>query len=168
MCYLTRASTPAVLTRLKLSESSVDTVRCKTSIGYWIMTIEHSDHESLANGHSGQPNEALLDGLNTEDGCPTMFCSRCGQKIRENAAFCSGCGRAVAGGIETTRSEAWSGGAMTGLVIATLLIPLIGLIIGPMNFGEEKRNGQAVMLFIEGILMAIANTIMMMAIANMR
>lgn len=50
---------------------------------------------------------------------------------------------------------AWSGGAMTGRVIATVFVPLVGLIMGPMNLGKPARKGQAIALLIVGIVMAL-------------
>jgi hypothetical protein len=50
---------------------------------------------------------------------------------------------------------AWGGGAMTGLVIATLFIPLVGLIIGPMNMNKAARKGQGLALLIVGIVMVL-------------
>jgi len=50
---------------------------------------------------------------------------------------------------------AWSGSAMAGLVIATVLVPLVGLIMGPMNLGKPARKGQAIALLIVGIVMAL-------------
>lgn len=50
---------------------------------------------------------------------------------------------------------AWNGGAMTGLVIATVYIPIVGLIMGPMALGKPARKSQGIALLIIGIVMFV-------------
>lgn len=51
--------------------------------------------------------------------------------------------------------QPYSGGAMAGLVIATVFIPLVGLIMGPMAMGKPSRKSQGVALLIVGIVMVL-------------
>ena len=88
-----------------------------------------------------------------------MFCKYCGKEIADEAVVCIGCGRPVQPLKPTIppsmpSNGAWSSGAMTGLVIATILMPIIGLILGVIfmsnNSASQERKKQARTLLIVG------------------
>lgn len=43
------------------------------------------------------------------------------------------------------------------LIVATLFIPLVGLIVGSMNLKYPERNGQSILLIVIGIIMMLFN-----------
>jgi hypothetical protein len=71
-----------------------------------------------------------------------MYCPGCGHQLPENARFCGSCGRALGQGNHAI-AEQWVGSTMTLLVIGTLLIPLLGIIMGIIGLTQpaKKRQG---------------------------
>ena len=60
--------------------------------------------------------------------------------------------------------KAWSGGEMAGLVILTLLIPLIGIIMGIVGLTKESRKNQGAALLIFAILLIFAYSLLFMSV----
>jgi predicted lipid-binding transport protein (Tim44 family) len=56
---------------------------------------------------------------------------------------------------------AWSGGAMAGIIIGTLIIPLIGLIFTIYGFTQAPKRRQAWALLVITILSWIVNIIIL-------
>jgi uncharacterized membrane protein len=51
--------------------------------------------------------------------------------------------------------EAWGGGAMAGLIIGTIFIPLIGIIAGAIAMSKPARKSQGTALLCLGIAMVV-------------
>lgn len=107
-----------------------------------------------------------------------MFCRYCGKEIADEAVVCIGCGRPVQPlkpimNPSMPSDDAWSGGAMTGLVLASILMPILGIILGAIfmsnNSASQERKKQAKTLLIVGCSMMAAwvllNFIIIMAAA---
>ena len=92
-----------------------------------------------------------------------MFCSSCGKTIPNDSEFCPECGLSLKNSPtqKTTQSgQSWTNGAMIGLVIATVLIPLVGIVMGIINLKDAHKGGQATTLLIVGIAMAVLGILM--------
>lgn len=84
-----------------------------------------------------------------------MFCRYCGKEIPDEAVVCVGCGRPVQPvkpPPPIPSDDKWSGGAMTGLVIGSIFIPLLGIILGVIYMSNSQtapdRKKQAKTLLI--------------------
>ena len=66
-----------------------------------------------------------------------MYCNKCGKEIMDEAVVCIHCGCAVNG-----KKEQWvEDKANAGLIILSVLIPLIGMILGIINLCNKKNSG---------------------------
>ena len=91
-----------------------------------------------------------------------MFCPKCGKEIADDAVVCVGCGRPIATtGVLTPKKESvflwfmntspWSKGNLVSAIIVTVLIPIVGLIIG--GIGLAKGQGaKAIFLLVFSIV----------------
>ena len=87
-----------------------------------------------------------------------MFCRHCGKEIADEAVVCIGCGRPVQPvkvtppPVPMLGDDKWSSGTMTGLVIGSVFIPLLGIILGVIymsnNATSPERKKQAKTLLI--------------------
>ena len=84
-----------------------------------------------------------------------MYCPSCGKEIVNEAVVCVGCGRPVKP--LSSVGEKWGPGAMTALVIGTLLIPLIGIVFGIIGLNKEAKKGQGGILLGLGIFMGLVS-----------
>ena len=99
-----------------------------------------------------------------------MLCPSCQRSIPDNSPFCPVCGHRVSRSVPPTApapSEscatpsaapssstsshgpdrpAFSGGGMTGLVILSFLVPIVGWIVGGTNLKYPARKSQAGLL----------------------
>lgn len=82
-----------------------------------------------------------------------MFCKYCGKEIHEKAVICPNCGCATGEPFQT--KQPFGVGAMIGLILLTIFIPLVGIIVGAVNLKYEERKGQAMALLITGIILMI-------------
>lgn len=78
-----------------------------------------------------------------------MYCRYCGKKLKDGAVICTGCRRPV----ETTgemataaKGEPWSFPMMAGLIVATLVLPFIGVIVGLVGLRNDARKVQGAIL----------------------
>ena len=105
-----------------------------------------------------------------------MFCPNCGTEIDNNIRFCPNCGAKIedineskVGLIDntsniTSSNKSWGTGMMIFLIIISILIPLIGIIIGLSNKNVEGREKQAkTILNTSLIVWALAVTIQILA-----
>lgn len=84
-----------------------------------------------------------------------MFCQQCGKEILDQAVVCVGCGCTTPSGtsaVGTNVVKAWGWVAMFSLVIVSLLIPLVGWIVGGINMKHYSRKDQALALVICGFI----------------
>lgn len=77
------------------------------------------------------------------------FCSNCGAEVSDAAVVCVKCGVAL-NGKSVGKSESWSTGGFIGLVIASFIIPLIGIGCGIYGITKPEKRGQG------GILLGCA------------
>jgi len=84
-----------------------------------------------------------------------MFCPNCGTEVDNGVKFCPNCGAkiddttisqdgntSVQNNI-TPQNKSWGAGMMAFLIIISILIPLIGIIVGLSNKNVKGREGQA-------------------------
>lgn len=88
-----------------------------------------------------------------------MYCSECAKEVSTNAVFCTGCGCSVARQGRSTPKTRWGTGAITGLVLSTIFLPLIGIIMGVLNLEEDTRKTQARALLAVGLVMGCLNVL---------
>lgn len=102
-----------------------------------------------------------------------MFCRYCGKEIYDEAVVCIGCGRAVSPTIKTksdvfTSAEKWNDVVMTGLLIGTIFIPILGLIIGALNMNNnsvsQEKMGQAKILLVVACISFVISSIMLIVL----
>lgn len=94
-----------------------------------------------------------------------MFCSKCGSEIPDDSAFCPECGDQLAGGeapqpvpgpitpAQSESGEVVSQGLKVGIIVVSLIIPLIGIIMGVIYLKDahpEKRKVGKTWLWISG------------------
>ncbi|MEY4195838.1 MAG: hypothetical protein RLZZ226_2206 [Pseudomonadota bacterium] len=90
-----------------------------------------------------------------------MFCRHCGKAVTDKAVVCTGCGHAIDGsGLHAGSGRPWNVFVVVALVIATLFMPPVGLVLGPMGLMDESKKVQGAVLTTVGIFM----TILMVAI----
>lgn len=94
-----------------------------------------------------------------------MYCSRCGKQIADEAVVCIGCGcpvqpvKPVSTFTMTTGDDKWTSGAMTGLVIGSIFVPLLGIILGVIYLSNsstspERKKQAMTLLIVAGAVMA--------------
>lgn len=88
-----------------------------------------------------------------------MFCNSCGKEIADDAVVCIGCGRPVKP--LKSSGEKWGTGSMIGLVVGSIVIPLIGIIFGIIGLTKEEKKGQGAALLTIGIIMAVSYLVVM-------
>jgi hypothetical protein len=88
-----------------------------------------------------------------------MFCIHCGKEIADDLTICNLCGGAVqpVAEIQTAISNdpKWSAGDMFGLITASILIPLVGIIFGMVHFNSVAKREQAKILLIVSISVTV-------------
>lgn len=93
-----------------------------------------------------------------------MYCQHCGKEIKDKAVVCTGCGHPVdsVGDVEgkPVAGEPWNLLMMSGLIIATLFVPPVGLVFGIMGLMDEAKKVQGAILTTIGVFM----TLLMVAI----
>ncbi|MDR1382853.1 MAG: hypothetical protein LBJ67_03255 [Planctomycetaceae bacterium] len=111
----------------------------------------------------------------------SKFCPHCGESAHdENAVICPKTGLPLGGGRTSKvgnlysdfdeRKQGWNVGLFILFIFLTLFIPLVGLVLGGGNLSSSKntegRRGQAIALFVLGILMFIVNAAIILANTN--
>lgn len=74
-----------------------------------------------------------------------MYCKNCGKEIHDDAVMCVHCG--VSTGKSMTGANNSDEPANTGLVVISVLIPLVGLILGPVNISNGKKHAGNIYLW---------------------
>ena len=83
-----------------------------------------------------------------------MFCSKCGKEIYDEAVVCPFCGCSTGKNVVSSNVLYNEDNVSGGLVFATILIPLVGIIMGIVNLCRKKTVSGATYL-ITGIIVWI-------------
>ncbi len=78
-----------------------------------------------------------------------MFCNKCGSEIPADSKFCVKCGTKSETEAQPAQNYSYSTeeNVNVGLVILSVIIPLIGLILGIVNLSNKnKRAGKAYLI----------------------
>lgn len=67
------------------------------------------------------------------------FCQSCGGEVKDNAVVCVNCGCAIK---KIVTGEPWSTGGLIALMIATVIIPFIGIGAGIYGLTKEEKRSQ--------------------------
>jgi hypothetical protein len=90
-----------------------------------------------------------------------MFCRHCGKEAIDKAVVCTGCGHAIDGsGLHGGSGRSWNILVVMGLIVATLFVPPVGLVLGPIGLMDESKKVQGAVLTTVGVFM----TLLMIAI----
>ena len=99
-------------------------------------------------------------GMNPKEGC--QHCPSCGTETKEKQIICTACG----GSLENGNSSEWSTGVYIGLLISSVIIPLIGFIYGGIQVKKahpnSKRKDQAWHFVIAGVVGFIINIVVIL------
>lgn len=83
-----------------------------------------------------------------------MFCRNCGKAVTDKAVVCTGCGQSIDGsGHHAGSGHPWNALVMVSLIVATLFMPPVGLVLGPMGLMDESRKVQGAVLTTVAIFM---------------
>jgi len=89
-----------------------------------------------------------------------MFCSHCGKPVANEAVICIECGCYV----QNKSEEAWETKEIVFLIIATLFMPIVGIVAGIYGLcvkGKEKQGGS---LLAFGVLMSFVDFVFFVAL----
>ena len=91
------------------------------------------------------------------------FCQHCGREILEQAVICPGCGCSV-NGTSVTQANEVDQTISVGMVILSILIPLVGIIYWPVKAKTRPRSAKA--CGIAGIISWAVSFIFLMAMGG--
>lgn len=74
-----------------------------------------------------------------------MFCKKCGKEINDEAVVCIHCGCAVDDSQAKKLSDP-EDKVNAGIIVGTVLIPLIGMILGIVNLCKKKTKSGGIYL----------------------
>lgn len=86
------------------------------------------------------------------------FCTKCGQRNTTDGIFCSRCGNSMLPAASTTTKNAWSGGAFTALIIASIFLPIVGIIGGVYGLTTTEKRTQGGWLLGVALTMSLLHT----------
>ena len=88
-----------------------------------------------------------------------MFCKNCGKEIMDEAVICPHCGCAVNESQAKKLSDP-EDKVNAGIIVGTVLLPLIGIILGIVNLCKKKTKSGGIYLGV-GIVCWILNMIIL-------
>jgi len=103
-----------------------------------------------------------------------MYCPNCGQELNEGVRFCPNCGTKIDDTTITQdnntsepnrvmpQDKSWGAGMMAFLIIISVLIPLIGIIVGLSNKSVDGREKQAKTILITSLVVIALNILIML------
>jgi len=68
------------------------------------------------------------------------FCSKCGKELMDEAVICTNCGCAV---VENIAKNDSNDSVSPGLVVLSILLPIVGIIYWPVKHKETPKRAQA-------------------------
>jgi len=123
-------------------------------------TFQDSTTEEEQTNASGNVEEADSDAdENSNKQSETVYCRYCGEEIFEDAVICPHCGRQVAPltnheDEDETQESTWDESNMLGLVVGTIIFPIIGLVAGIYGLIKPGKAGQGFALLIYTIVVS--------------
>jgi hypothetical protein len=94
-------------------------------------------------------------------GALAMQCPNCGFESRRVFYFCSGCGGAVPSGVavDRPREQACTARIKWGVLAATLVIPLVGIVMGGIFVVDARSEQRALgrLWLVVGVVVALAD-----------
>lgn len=94
-----------------------------------------------------------------------MFCKKCGKEIMDEAVVCIHCGCAV-DNEQVKKLNEPEDSVNVGIIVGTVLIPLIGIIMGIVNLCKKKTKSGGIYLGV-GIGCWVLNIIVLAALGLM-
>lgn len=90
-----------------------------------------------------------------------MYCKNCGKEIHDEAVMCVHCGVPTDNMMKGKRNNVDSASpANGGLIVLSVLIPLVGIILGIVNISQGKKHAGNVYLW-TGIIVWLTCTIIL-------
>ncbi len=86
-----------------------------------------------------------------------MFCKKCGREIHDEAVICPNCGCSTGNSASEFNGEDT---VNAGLMVASILVPLIGIILGIVNLCKKKTKSGTAYLIAGIVAWAIATIIL--------
>jgi len=107
------------------------------------------DEQSDATGNVEEADSGANENSNKQS--ETVYCRYCGEEIFEDAVICPHCGRQVAPltdnkDVEDSEESPWDNSNMLGLIVGTIIFPIIGLIAGIYGLIKPGKVGQGFVL----------------------
>jgi hypothetical protein len=85
-----------------------------------------------------------------------MYCRYCGKEVKDKAVVCTGCGNSIeTSNLIPVTGKSWSFFLMVGLLIATIVVPPVGLVFGILGLREGAKKVQGAILTTTAIFMSI-------------
>lgn len=76
-----------------------------------------------------------------------MYCNKCGKEINDEAVVCIHCGCAVNNGAKNNPMVPTEDDKVSAIIIiCTILIPLVGMILGIVNLCKKKTRSGGIYL----------------------
>ena len=92
-----------------------------------------------------------------------MFCSKCGNEIDDEAVVCLKCGCKTNNFTRASEAPSETDNVSGGLVVLSICFPIVGIILGIVNFGKSRsKSGAAYIL--SGVLSWIVSMIIIFGI----
>lgn len=86
-----------------------------------------------------------------------MYCNQCGEEIHDTAVVCIKCGVPNTPLKQKNKQEGWNSAVMIGVCVGTLIIPLIGIVMGIVGLCKYEDKTQGGILLGLGVLMTLVN-----------
>jgi len=85
-----------------------------------------------------------------------MFCRHCGKTVTDKAVVCTGCGHSIEGmEYHGGAGKPWNLLVFGSLIVATLFMPPVGLVFGPIGLMDESRKVHGAVLTTVAIFMTV-------------
>lgn len=69
-----------------------------------------------------------------------MFCSKCGKEVHDDAVVCTSCGCSIGKKEQVFDESVGEDKASGGLIAVSILIPIVGVILGIVNLCKSKKK----------------------------
>lgn len=77
-----------------------------------------------------------------------MFCAKCGKEINDEAVICPNCGCSTGKNSASPSAPAEEDKASGGLIAASILLPIVGVILGIVNLCKKKTKSGTTYLLV--------------------